>query len=370
MEESRVCPICETENPPDAIHCEVCGERLVPEEPADDGGVVGFAVEESDANEVVGFAVEASEEEDEGMEVSGVDATSDLPVVDDEEPAPAVEASEADSTDDEMLTAAPADETAALEAFDEEPADDADAAASEPEPEHEEEPDYEVMLDEGEEPLESASPADDEGPDYLYSPVDGAAYPRGSVEYEDGFGPNGEELVATPPALDDDVEPALAEPSGASMDDDELAAAAAPSAEVSAEFKAAFQARRKERAAMEPLPQPGTFVDPAVLTVYSNRQPVMRLAIDMDEVLIGRRDPVADSYPDLDLTELDPQAHLSRKHAYIYRQNKNYTLYAVSNAGTQLNSDLLGLGDRRPLKHGDVIVLAGKIAMKFELPSR
>jgi predicted component of type VI protein secretion system len=105
------------------------------------------------------------------------------------------------------------------------------------------------------------------------------------------------------------------------------------------------------------------------VTVYINREPVIRHDIDTDETLIGRKDPVADAYPDLDLTDYDPEAFVSRKHAYIYRQNKNYTLYAVSNAGTQLNNELLDLGDRRALSDDDVIILAGKIAMKFELPN-
>lgn len=443
MEDSRVCPICETANPPDAIHCEVCGERLVPVE----SGEATDAAEalSSDGAAVVGFAVEDSEEMDEPLDFdasAASDATSDgMPAFDEEgmpaydeqaedegdEPVDALdEEIAADTTDEELMTAAPADETAtmdtfdAAESYDEHAADELEAdevgepsemeldaddldMPSEPDDapdtgEHDLDDDFEHDEfqddDEADElPADSADEFDADGaqfetgeldepsglvaqsePDFLYSPMDGAAYPRGSAEYEEGFGPNGEELVATPPDTDlgdlaqDTGASSLAEPSGASMDDAELAAAAAPSPTVSAEFQAAFQARPKERPVMAPLPQPGAYTDPAVLTVYANRQPVMRLAVDMDEVLIGRRDPVADAYPDLDLTELDPEAHISRKHAYIYRQNKNYTLYAVSNAGTQLNADLLDLGDRRALSDGDVIVLAGKIAMKFELP--
>ena len=66
----------------------------------------------------------------------------------------------------------------------------------------------------------------------------------------------------------------------------------------------------------------------------------------------------------------DPEAVISRKHAYVYRQNKNYTLYVVSNAGTQVNSDLLDIGDRRKLSDGDVIVLAGKMAIDATIKGR
>ena len=429
MEDSRVCPICETENAADAAHCEVCGESLAGDADAQEFGstgaaVVGFAVEDSGGSEGdLEFVSEVAPDQD------GADDIGDEP--------PAVEASEADVTDEEMMTAAPADDTAAMDAVDasqeladdgsqsddagaddeieeldadmleSEAVEDVDGALEEPTGEGDEDADgvsaadydetpegdgesfddhedVEATPDDYDEAIEDAADEADEfddspaEPEFLYSPMDGTAYPRGSAEYEEGFGPNGEELVATAPDvepaddypdIEDDPAPSLAEPSGATMDDSELAAVAAPSAAVSAEFQAAFKARERRQPTMRPLPQPGSFVDPATVTVYANREPVMRLLIETDEVLIGRRDPVADAYPDLDLTDLDPEAHISRKHAYIYRQNKNYTLYAVSNAGTQLNSDLLDLGDRRPLADGDVIVLAGKIAMKFEMPN-
>lgn len=393
MEDSRVCPICDTENPSDAEHCEVCGERLMPDEGADQfagGEVVGFAVEDSeDVDQDIEFGAGDAHESEPKLDG---DSTDDAPHTDEVDGVPdAVGDARADITDEEMVMAAPADETAAMEShddddefddhefdednapvedtagFDLEQGDDADDQVFEP---------VEDDVSDAQVERESApqSEPQEDAPEYLYSPLDGTAYARGSDEYEEGFGPNGEELVASPPdaafdALEAEMGELGAEASGSSMDDAELAAAAAPSPAVSAEFQAAFQARRKEKPVMAPLPQPGTYTEPAVLTVYANRQPVMRLAIDMDEVLIGRRDPVADAYPDLDLTELDTDAHVSRKHAYIYRQNKNYTLYAVSNAGTQLNRDLLDLGDRRALTHGDVIVIAGKIAMKFELPN-
>lgn len=373
MEQARVCPICDTSNALDALHCEVCGERLDAEEVES-----GDAASElsSDGGEVVGFAIESEPYDAPEFDVSDpptaeelspatVDVDfSDVVEVDEAPPEPAV-------TEDSPVVAQIAAEEAAAAA--EEAAGEEDAAARE------------AALEAEFAALQAQFEAEDgegveEDPDVLYSPMDGTAYPRGSAEYEEGFGPNGEQLVATPPASTTEAsepsydEPADeasfgAEPSGASMDDAALAAATAPAQHVSAEFQRSFQAKPKPRPTMQPLPTPGKFVDPATLTVYVNRQPVHRLAIEMDEVLIGRRDPMADAYPDLDLTEFDPSAHISRKHAYVYRQNKNYTLYAISNAGTQLNSDLLELGDRRPLKDGDVIILAGKIAMKFELPN-
>ena len=126
---------------------------------------------------------------------------------------------------------------------------------------------------------------------------------------------------------------------------------------------------RMPAVAVAPLPQPGVHSQPATLTLYVNRAPVHSHAVDTDETLLGRRDPMADAYPDFDLTDFDDAGQVSRKHAYVYRQNRNYQLYVLSNAGTQLNAEMLSLGDRRALKSGDVIVLAGKYALKFELPA-
>lgn len=105
----------------------------------------------------------------------------------------------------------------------------------------------------------------------------------------------------------------------------------------------------------------------ARLVVYQNKQPAHTHPVVNDETLIGRYDPVSGSYPDLDLSEFDADAKTSRKHAYIYRQNRDYYLYPVSNGGTQLNKTLLDMGQRKKLADGDVIILAASLAMKFHI---
>jgi len=308
MSDTNLCPVCETENALDATHCEVCGERLVP--PAE-GEVVP-------PEESVAAILATTESEEDEEDVGGF---PDVPY-DDE-----------DGTDREGT----------------------DAVAD---------------------------------PAVLYSPLSGEAYYAGSPEFEDGFGPMGEELVATPPEslpevdLDSPVESEPASTGGFSNEfdneDDEFDESLESDLRVddappvmdrsSAAFAAAFPVKEKAKPFVEPLPVPGA-VPSATLTLYVNRQPVYTHTIDTDETLIGRRDPRADAFPELDLSEWDDDAVISRKHAYLYRQNRNYTLFVVSNTGTQLNSDLMSLGDRRPLKSGDVLILGGKFAMKFEIPN-
>lgn len=64
----------------------------------------------------------------------------------------------------------------------------------------------------------------------------------------------------------------------------------------------------------------------------------------------------------------DPTLYAQR-HGYIFRQHKNYTLYVLSDMGTQLNDELLQLGTQRQLNDGDVIILGGQVALKFRLPA-
>lgn len=60
-------------------------------------------------------------------------------------------------------------------------------------------------------------------------------------------------------------------------------------------------------------------------------------------------------------------AELAKKHAAIFKQNKNYTLYVLADEPTQLNDELLELGERRSLSDGDVVILGETIALRFEL---
>lgn len=307
--ELLTCPVCETQNDPTAVHCEVCGERLSAIEPGE-----VLAPEE---NVSAMLTEQGSEEPDIATFESAAFEDEDFP-------------------------------SAAMEAV--------------------------------------SSAILDGGPGVLYSPLDGTAYRTGSPEYEDGFGPMGEALVATLPenvepigysnvgqeedtanaGFDENTAAQISEAEEASPDDSYIDSAGISG---SPQFREMFKSEPKVRQPLAPLPRPGIHSNPATLSVFVNREEAHRHYIENDETLLGRRDPHSDAYPELDLSDFDEKGLISRKHAYVYRQNKNYTLYVVSNSGTQLNNELLSLGDRRTLKADDVIVLAGILAIKFELAS-
>jgi len=87
------------------------------------------------------------------------------------------------------------------------------------------------------------------------------------------------------------------------------------------------------------------------------------------ETTIGRKDPVTGIYPDVDLTPVDGQRSVSRRHAKIYRRGAKFFLaeeIGTMNA-TFLNGTRLGTGVPAELKPGDE-VRCGVVALRFEVP--
>ncbi len=336
MSDSLVCPICDTTNEPGATNCEVCGERIAPlaegEQLSPEENVSAMLNDASGS----GMTYDnANEDDDEDAEDGG------FFILDDEED----------------------EDSGYATGFTVESSEEIDIVSAQP--------------------------------DALYSPIDGSAYLAGTPEYEEGYGPLGEQLVINkpniePPAYSTEILEESSIESGFDIAGEDISEANTfqayqetlydePIYEEADEEPAtpktkspAIEPMRttpRQQEVISPLPTPGIHAQPATLTVYQNRQPVESYEVASDELLIGRRDPVANAFPDIDVSQFDPEGQVSRKHAYIYRQHKNYTLYVISNTGTQLNNELLELGQRRPLKDGDVIILAGKLAMKFQIPT-
>lgn len=73
--------------------------------------------------------------------------------------------------------------------------------------------------------------------------------------------------------------------------------------------------------------------------------------------------------PVIDLSQYGDASKFATRHGYIFCQNKNYTLCVLSDMGTQLNDEMLELGARRTLTHGDVIIVGGEVALQFRSPA-
>lgn len=85
--------------------------------------------------------------------------------------------------------------------------------------------------------------------------------------------------------------------------------------------------------------------------------------IDKDENLVGRRDPMSNIFPEIDLSKFDPQTKISRRHARIWRDGNKFMVEDLgSSNGTILLpvvSDALRLVPNQPhlLANGDRLKL-------------
>jgi serine/threonine-protein kinase len=94
--------------------------------------------------------------------------------------------------------------------------------------------------------------------------------------------------------------------------------------------------------------------------------------LDKEENLLGRRDPMSNIFPEVDLSKYDPQTKISRRHARIWRKGSEFMVEDLgSSNGTYILpvvSDTMRLQPHKPqlLSNGDKIKL-GDTTLHFIL---
>lgn len=105
-------------------------------------------------------------------------------------------------------------------------------------------------------------------------------------------------------------------------------------------------------------------------TVFFDGKMTSEIRLNVDQVLIGRRDPSQGHYPDLDLGHFRQiDAHISRRHARVYRKGGRWFLEDLcENDATYLNDKAHVLnGQTVPLKNGDKVLISDSVAMTFQV---
>lgn len=87
--------------------------------------------------------------------------------------------------------------------------------------------------------------------------------------------------------------------------------------------------------------------------------------INKDVVLLGR-ESVADSiFPEVDLTSVDPEGYISRRHAQIQKQDNDYTIMDLNSMnGTFVNNKILLKDETYTLANDDEIRV-GKTVLRL-----
>jgi hypothetical protein len=86
------------------------------------------------------------------------------------------------------------------------------------------------------------------------------------------------------------------------------------------------------------------------------------------ETTIGRKDPVTGIYPDIDLTPVDTQRSISRRHAKIYRRGAKFFLAEEIGTmnGTFVNGNRLETGVPSEIRPGDEVRF-GMVVLSFRV---
>ena len=83
---------------------------------------------------------------------------------------------------------------------------------------------------------------------------------------------------------------------------------------------------------------------------------------------LGRIDPAADIFPEIDLSKHNPTKQISRRHARILRQNEAIFVEDLGSInGTYINGQILTPYLPQPLNNGDILQL-GKLPIEVHFP--
>ena len=114
-------------------------------------------------------------------------------------------------------------------------------------------------------------------------------------------------------------------------------------------------------------PRPRTVAAPgAKLVVVSQGQPGREFAITGESAAIGRWDPDAGAFPEVDLSEDDPGCYVSRHHARVFVKDGRYFIEDLGSTNKTVVNKANKLNPHSPheLKNGDEIIV-GKTFLKF-----
>lgn len=125
------------------------------------------------------------------------------------------------------------------------------------------------------------------------------------------------------------------------------------------------QALEKHKFALES----GMLTNPVGLLkiVHSGSGQSASFEISKETNLIGRNDPARGITPEIDLGKYDNSGKVSRRHATIHIQDKNFFIEDLGSAnGSMLNGTMLPAQERKPLKPGDQVYI-GETVLEFSI---
>lgn len=101
------------------------------------------------------------------------------------------------------------------------------------------------------------------------------------------------------------------------------------------------------------------------IVIYDGDYVLDVIPIIYEETLIGRKS--IDITPEIDLSSIDEERYISRKHALVYKHNDNFYIKRISQKNSlHVNSEAIIDGEVK-LEDQDMIILSRKFALKFRV---
>ena len=79
-----------------------------------------------------------------------------------------------------------------------------------------------------------------------------------------------------------------------------------------------------------------------LFVIGTNELEVPTFVIEKDDNLVGRRDPLSNIFPEVDLSKFDPQTKISRRHAHIWRDGNNFLIEDLGSSNGTLVLRVVG----------------------------
>jgi len=82
-------------------------------------------------------------------------------------------------------------------------------------------------------------------------------------------------------------------------------------------------------------------------------------ALQKEENLLGRRDPMSNIFPEVDLSKYDPQTKISRRHARIWKQGEKFLVEDLGSSNGTILSAMGAAGAVRLTPHKPQLLTSG-----------
>jgi len=100
-----------------------------------------------------------------------------------------------------------------------------------------------------------------------------------------------------------------------------------------------------------------------LMVIGTNELDIPAFTLEKDESLVGRRDPMSNIFPEIDLSKFDPQTKISRRHAKIWRDGNSYLVEDLGSSNGTILLPVVNDTKRLPPHQPHILTNGDKIRL-------